>query len=117
MSNEQRKSSKMLGKNSSNIKKLQSAFFDYDLQTHHELCDVENEFLKLLPVDELGPRTDFIFSEPAFAKTIAKKVFHDLTMEGHHSPTLTQLVNETARLCFSTHLRAHLHIVKRQWKE
>ncbi len=84
---------------------------------HHELCDVESAFLAYLPLDELGERTDFVFTDPACAKTISKHIISELKRDGYAVPTLTQLVNKSAKLCFSPGLIAHMHIVKRQWKE
>ncbi len=85
--------------------------------THQQLCDVESEFHEFFPLDELGLRTDFVFSDPPCAKTIAKRVITNLNKDGTQVPNLTTLVNETARVCFSPDLRAHMHIVKSQWKQ
>ncbi len=96
---------------------MQKAFFDYDIQANQELCDIETELMAYLPVDELGERTDFIFTDPSCAKTIVKRVQINLQKEGTKRHSLSLVVNETARVCFSYRLRAHMHIVKRQWKE
>ncbi len=117
LSRKQSDNSQLLEQQCKTIKTLQLALFDYDMLTHHELCDVESEFLKFLPVDEVGERTDFIFSDPPLAKTISKHIISNLKKDGHAVPTLTQLVNTAAKLCFSPALIAHMHIIKRQWKE
>ncbi len=100
-----------------NFRLLQTAFFDYDCQAHNDLCDVESELLAFLPVNELGEKTDFLFTNPAMAKSVVKHVRSKLVGEGITKPSLTKVVNEAASVCFSVQLRAHMHIVKRQKKQ
>ncbi len=107
----------MLERTGADFGKMQKAFFDYDLQANQELCDIESEFLAYFPVDQLGARTDFVFSDPSCAKTIVKKIIRNMQKEGTKRHTFSNLINESARVCFSLGLRAHMHIVKRQWKE
>ncbi len=113
----QKRSESILERTGSNFSNLQKAFFDYDIQANQELCDIEAELLSYLPVDELGERTDFIFSDPSCAKTIVKHVRNSIRKDGTGKVSQAKLVNETARKCFSVALRAHMHIVKRQWKQ
>ncbi len=100
-----------------NLRLLQKAFFDYDCQAHNDLCDVETELHAYLPVNELGEKTDFVFTNPATARTVVKHVRNTLLGEGVAKPSLTKLVNAAASECFSAELRAHMHIVKRQKKQ
>ena len=102
---------------SDNFRLLQKAFFDYDCQAHQELSDIEAEFLSYLPIDEVGEKADFIFEDKTFAKTITKAVMSKIQFDGKSTGNLSNLVNETAKKCFSYDLRAHMHIVKQYSKE
>ncbi len=113
----QKRTEAILEQTGDSFGKMQKAFFDYDLQANQELCDAESEFLAYLPLNQLGVRADFVFTDPSCAKTIVKRIVHNLQKEGTKRQTFSNLINESARVCFSHSLRAHMHIVKRQWKE
>ncbi len=102
---------------STNFRLLQKAFFDYDCQAHQELIDIEAELFTYFPVDELGEKTDFLFSNKTFAKAITKRVMREIQHEGKSTSNLATLTNETVKLCFSYEMRAHMHIVKHHVKE
>ncbi len=98
-------------KMSTNFRLLQKAFFDYDIQAHQELCEIENEFSQYLPLNELGKKTDYIFTTKSFARAIVKHVM--VKMKGKEL-TLAKLTNVCAKECFCLELRSHMHIVRRQ---
>ena len=102
---------------STNFRKLQKAFFDYDCQAHQELMDIEQEFLAYLPLDELGEKTDFIFNDKNFAKTITKTIMSSIQLDAKSTGSLSNLINEAAKKCFSYELRAHMHIVRHYSRE
>ncbi len=117
LAKEQARAKEKMSRLGENMRLLQKAFFDYDCQAHADLCDIEQELQAYLPVNELGDKTDFLFTHPAIARTIVKGVRTNLVGNGRFKPTLTKVVNEAASYCFSLQLRAHMHIVKRQKKQ
>ncbi len=92
---------------------MKKAFHEYDVRSHQQLNDAQQEFLAYLPLDTLGPKADFIFSDPNLAKTIAKFVFSQLGGDGINQPDLIEVVHKTIKKCFTGKLRAHLHITRK----
>ena len=99
---------------SNNFDKMRHAFHEYDIKTFQELNDAQQEVLVFLPLNELGPKTDFLFTDNNIAKTLAKHVFSKIGAKGMESPDLLELVLVTVKTCLSGYLRAHLHITRKQ---
>ncbi len=117
MKEELRRTNQKVSKMQAEFDKMKNAFHEYDLQSFQELNDKQQALMAYFPLDTLGEKVDFLFTNNSTAKTIAKAIFRELGCVGFNRPSLMDLVTKTAKKCFSGELRAQLHIVKKQAKE
>ena len=81
------------------------------MASHQTLVEAQAELMAYFPLDVLGPKTDFLLTNKACARSIAKAVMYTLGQDGITNPNLTDLVNTAAREVFSGGLRAHMHFL------
>ncbi len=106
-----RQQERKLGKLALGFQKWRDAFFEYDVASHQTLTEAQTELMSYFPLDELGPKVNFLLTNKASARSIAKKVIYELGQDGITAPSLTDLVNTAARTVFSGGLRAHMHFL------
>ncbi len=91
-----------------NFNLMKSAFLEYDLSKNLDLNEAQAEITVYLPMDELGEKFDFMLTNPATSKTVAKHIMTKLSNKNIYKPTVEHLVAIATPNILSAGLRAHM---------
>ncbi len=72
------------------------------------LNEAQSKLTAYLPFDELGPKVDFLLTNPATSKTIAKHIMTAMAKKGINNPNAGDVVTWSMNKLFRVDVRAHL---------
>ncbi len=89
---------------------MRSAFLEYDLSKNLDLNEAQSQIVAYFPLDEIGEKAEFLLSNPAACKALAKEVITSLKPSNKKRAVLTvqDIVYQACPKVFTQGLRAHM---------
>ena len=87
------------------------------MQRELDLDSCKKQLLKYLPLNEVGPAVDILFTAPESRRAIKETIKMKLTSKGMQQFNERQLALEAIKMCFTSYMRAHFFLNSANFKK